>query len=204
MFDMSWGEVMLIGGVALVVIGPKDLPRALRTVGQVTGRLKRMAGEFQSQFSEAMREAELDDVRREVEGINRSVASATATGFNPVQTIRNEIKGAVDGTAAYKPATQALPGTDPLADPYAATIPEPAPVDPAAPPAYQAPEPAAEKPTHEALAAATAHLKADAARAAPEPSSSATLAAEPPSSPTWAAEPSPSTPHDTASTGRSA
>ena len=214
MFDMSWGEVMLIGGVALVVIGPKDLPRALRTVGQVTGRLKRMAGEFQSQFSEAMREAELDDVRREVEGINRSVASATATGFNPVQTIRNEIKGAVDGTtaykgavdgtAAYKPATQALPGTDPLADPYAATAPEPAPVDPAAPPAYQVPEPAAEKPTHEALAAATAHLKADAARAAPEPSSSSTLAAEPPSSPTWAAEPSPPTPHDTASTGRSA
>ncbi|BCM84589.1 Sec-independent protein translocase protein TatB [Methylobacterium indicum] len=193
MFDMSWGEVMLIGGVALVVIGPKDLPRALRTVGQVTGRLKRMAGEFQSQFSEAMREAELDDVRREVEGINRSVTSATATGFNPVQTIRNEIKGAVDGTAATKPTTQALPGSDPLvasADPYAATIPDPAPVDPAAPPAYQPPEPAAEKPTHEALAAATAHLKAEAARAAPEAAGSHT--AEPSTSP------------DTASTGRSA
>ncbi|WP_279359544.1 Sec-independent protein translocase protein TatB [Methylobacterium indicum] len=197
MFDMSWGEVMLIGGVALVVIGPKDLPRALRTVGQVTGRLKRMAGEFQSQFSEAMREAELDDVRREVEGINRSVASATATGFNPVQTIRNEIKGAVDGTAATKPTTQALPGSDPLAasaDPYAATIQDraqdPAPVDPAAPPAYPPPEPAAEKPTHEALAAATAHLKAEAARAAPEAAGSHT--AEPSTSP------------DTASTGRSA
>ncbi|KTS32767.1 hypothetical protein NS228_07800 [Methylobacterium indicum] len=193
MFDMSWGEVMLIGGVALVVIGPKDLPRALRTVGQVTGRLKRMAGEFQSQFSEAMREAELDDVRREVEGINRSVTSATATGFNPVQTIRNEIKGAVDGTAATKPTTQALPGSDPLvasADPYAATIPDPAPVDPAAPPAYPPPEPAAEKPTHEALAAATAHLKAEAARAAPEAAGSHT--AEPSTSP------------DTASTGRSA
>ena len=55
MFDMSWGEVMLIGGVALIVIGPKDLPKALRTVGQITGKLRRMAGEFQSQFNEAIR-----------------------------------------------------------------------------------------------------------------------------------------------------
>ncbi len=175
MFDMSWGEVMLIGGVALVVIGPKDLPKALRTVGQVTARLKRMAGEFQSQFSEAMREAELDEVRREVEGINRSVSSATATGFNPVQTIRNEIKGAVDGApnidGAPKPATMALPGADPLAaEPSAAALPEP--VDPAAPPAYQLPDPAAEKPSVSALAAATAQLKADAARAAPDASPS--------------------------------
>ena len=75
MFDMSWGEIMLIGGVALVVIGPKDLPRALRTVGQVTGKLKRMAGEFQVQFNEAMREAELDEARREVEGLHRPGAN---------------------------------------------------------------------------------------------------------------------------------
>ncbi|TNC16283.1 twin-arginine translocase subunit TatB [Methylobacterium terricola] len=172
MFDMSWGEVMLIGGVALVVIGPKDLPKALRTVGQVTARLKRMAGEFQSQFSEAMREAELDEVRREVEGINRSVSSATTTGFNPVQTIRNEIKGAVDGVP--KPATQAMPGyetpgTDPLVssgEQPVAALPDPAPaIDAAAPPAYALPEPATEKPSPSALAAATAQLKADAARA---------------------------------------
>ncbi|QRE73953.1 Sec-independent protein translocase protein TatB [Methylobacterium aquaticum] len=186
MFDMSWGEVMLIGGVALVVIGPKDLPRTLRTVGQVVARVKRMAGEFQSQFSEAMREAELDDVRREVADINRSVSSATSTGFNPVQTIRNEIKGAVDGVP--KPTTQGLPGaeasySDPLAsDTPAAVPPEPPAFDPAAPPAYPLPEPVAEKPSISALAAATAQLKADAARSA---SSSATS-------------------HDTASTGHTA
>ena len=58
MLDMSWGEVMLIGGVALIVIGPKDLPKALRTVGQITSKLRRMAGEFQMQFNEAIREAE--------------------------------------------------------------------------------------------------------------------------------------------------
>ena len=73
MLDMSWGEVMLIGGVALIVIGPKDLPKALRTVGQVTRKVRRMAGEFQMQFNEAIREAELDDVRKEVDGIREVV-----------------------------------------------------------------------------------------------------------------------------------
>jgi sec-independent protein translocase protein TatB len=96
MLDMSWGEVMLIGGVALIVIGPKDLPKALRTVGQITSKLRRMAGEFQMQFNEAIREAELDEVRREVDGIRNTVRTAGST-FNPVQTIRDELKGAVEG-----------------------------------------------------------------------------------------------------------
>lgn len=95
MFDMSWGEVMVIGAVALIVIGPKDLPKALRTVGQVTGRLRRMAAEFQGQFQEAMREAELDDAKRQLQGLNDSVSSMN-TGFNPMQTIRDELKGAIE------------------------------------------------------------------------------------------------------------
>ncbi|MFE1598727.1 Sec-independent protein translocase protein TatB [Methylobacterium sp. ID0610] len=107
MFDMSWGEVMLIGGVALIVIGPKDLPRALRTVGQMTARLKRMAGEFQAQFNEAMREAELDEVRREVDGLNRSVSSATGS-FNPIQSIRDEIRSAVETPPAPPPSNETL------------------------------------------------------------------------------------------------
>ncbi|MBB2962444.1 Sec-independent protein translocase protein TatB [Methylobacterium sp. R2-1] len=95
MLDMSWGEVMLIGGVALIVIGPKDLPKALRTLGQITTKVQRMAGEFRSQFNEAIREAELEEVRRDVEGVKRSVDAARPT-FNPVDTIRNEIRSAVE------------------------------------------------------------------------------------------------------------
>jgi sec-independent protein translocase protein TatB len=102
MLDMSWGEVMLIGGVALIVIGPKDLPKALRTVGQITSKLRRMAGEFQMQFNEAIREAELDDVRREVDGIRNTVRGVGST-FNPVQTIRDELKGAVEGRTKVGP-----------------------------------------------------------------------------------------------------
>ncbi|GGC69342.1 Sec-independent protein translocase protein TatB [Chelatococcus reniformis] len=95
MFDIGWGELLLIGAVALVVIGPKDLPRALRTLGQMTGKMRRMAAEFQSQFNEAIREAEMDEIRRSVTDVKD-----TAQSFNPIQTIRDEIKGAIDGVKA--------------------------------------------------------------------------------------------------------
>jgi sec-independent protein translocase protein TatB len=119
MFDLSWGEVLVIGGVALIVIGPKDLPKALRTVGQMTAKMRRMAGEFQAQFNEAMREAELDEVKKQIEGVNQSVASLGA-GLNPIQTVRDELKGAIDtqpsaATAAGAPAP--MIGPDAHADP---------------------------------------------------------------------------------------
>jgi sec-independent protein translocase protein TatB len=63
-FDPS--KIFIVGVVALIVIGPKELPRVMRTVGQVVGRMRRMANEFQQQFNEAMREAELEDVKKEL------------------------------------------------------------------------------------------------------------------------------------------
>ncbi|MBB4039637.1 sec-independent protein translocase protein TatB [Microvirga flocculans] len=108
MLDMSWGEIMVIGAVALIVIGPKDLPKALRTVGQVTGKLRRMAAEFQGQFNEAMREAELDDVKKQLQGMNDSVSSLN-TSFNPIQTIRDELKTTIEAPAK-------APETEPLQD----------------------------------------------------------------------------------------
>ncbi|MCG7394536.1 Sec-independent protein translocase protein TatB [Microvirga sp. ACRRW] len=130
MLDMSWGEVMVIGAVALIVIGPKDLPRALRTVGQVTGKLRRMAAEFQGQFNEAMREAELDEVKKQLQGVNDSVSDLNSTGFNPIQTIRDELK-----TAVEKPVTGALetPVPQPMGDASIQAVVEgrePAPADP--------------------------------------------------------------------------
>lgn len=103
MFDFSWGEVLLIGAVALIVIGPKDLPATLRTVGRTIGKVKRMASEFQGQFNEALREADLDKVRKDVEGMNK----AASAGFNPVKTIRDEVKGAIDKPGAAKAAAAA-------------------------------------------------------------------------------------------------
>ena len=70
MFDFDIGKLMVVGIVALAVIPPKDLPRVMRTVGQVMGKMRRMAAEFQGQFMDAMREADLDSVRKELETLN--------------------------------------------------------------------------------------------------------------------------------------
>jgi len=85
MFDIAWSEMVLIGAVALVVIGPKDLPKALRTVGQTVGRIRRMAAEFQGQFNEAMREAELADLKKQVEDVGGSVQSALNSDYKPIE-----------------------------------------------------------------------------------------------------------------------
>ena len=77
MFDFGSGELLVIGVVALVVIGPKELPGVLRTVGKTVARLRRMAGDFQGQFQDAMREADLHDAVKSISDIQTSVSSAT-------------------------------------------------------------------------------------------------------------------------------
>ena len=135
MFDLSWGEVMVIGAVALIVIGPKDLPKALRTLGNMTAKVRRMAGEFQSQFNDAMREAELDEIRKQVEGVNQSMTSLN-TSFDPIGTVRDELKGAIEGPAST-PAGSSAVGPEPappaaITDASAASGPLPASPEPLA------------------------------------------------------------------------
>src|ERR1700733_7842498 len=77
MFDIAWGEFIVIGAVALIVIGPKELPSVLRTVGQWTTKIKRMGAEFQNQFQEAMREAEMADLKKEVDSLNDAASGFT-------------------------------------------------------------------------------------------------------------------------------
>ena len=67
MFGLNWGELVVIGIVALIAIGPKELPTVLRTIGQWMGKVRRMANEFQGQFQEALREAELADLQKHAE-----------------------------------------------------------------------------------------------------------------------------------------
>ena len=90
MFDIGWGELLLIGIVALIVIGPKELPGALRTLGQWMGKLRRMAGEFQGQFQEAMREAELADLKKQVDDMTTQAQSYA--NFDPVGEVRKELE----------------------------------------------------------------------------------------------------------------
>jgi sec-independent protein translocase protein TatB len=75
MFDIAWGEFVVIAVVALIVIGPKELPAVLRAIGQWTAKIRRMAAEFQGQFQEALREAEMADLKKEVDDAARGFTS---------------------------------------------------------------------------------------------------------------------------------
>jgi len=79
MFDFGAGELVVIGVVALVAIGPKELPGLLRTVGQAVGKMRRMAGDFQNQFSDAMREADMADAQKLISDIKSDMSGVAAS-----------------------------------------------------------------------------------------------------------------------------
>src|SRR5438874_3690808 len=90
MLEIGWGKIVLIGIVALLVIGPKELPAVLRTIGQWMTKLRRMAADFQSQFQEAMREAELADLKKQVDEMSSTAQSYT--NFDPLSDVRREFE----------------------------------------------------------------------------------------------------------------
>jgi sec-independent protein translocase protein TatB len=92
MFDIGWGELLLIGIVALIAIGPKELPGALRAAGQWIAKIRRMASEFQNQFHEAMREAELADLKKEVDEM--ATTAQSYANYDPMADIRKDIENA--------------------------------------------------------------------------------------------------------------
>jgi sec-independent protein translocase protein TatB len=107
MFDIGWGELLLIGIVALVAIGPKELPTVLRTLGQWMGKLRRMASEFQNQFQEAMREAEMADLKKQVDEMTSQAQSYA--NFDPVGEVRREFESAqqqIESAIADKPTVE--------------------------------------------------------------------------------------------------
>ncbi len=122
MFDVSWTELLVIAVVAIIVVGPKDLPRALRSVGRWTGKAKHMARDFQNQFNEALREAELDTIRKEVESVGkidpmadmrkevREIEAGLKTGLNPnvppKPAVDTEMKELIEDEGTVEPAPQ--------------------------------------------------------------------------------------------------
>jgi len=151
MFDFDAGKLIVIGLVALIVIGPKELPRVLRQLGQAVTKMRRMAGEFQGQFMDAMREAEIDEIRKDVSKV--ADVAKIDMNFDPVQTVRNEIGGAIEGSTT---AQVEAPG--------------PAPEIINMPDLPATPEPATEVTIAAAVAPVTPEAVASAAPAPSEPS----------------------------------
>jgi sec-independent protein translocase protein TatB len=128
MFDISWGKLVIIGVVALLVIGPKELPSVLRQLGQWMTKIRRMAAEFQGQFQEAMREAEMADLKKQFDETTSSIKSTFDT-----TEIKNELEKMIqDPVSASTPtsSTASTPPSDPTAP--APQTPASAPTDPVA------------------------------------------------------------------------
>jgi sec-independent protein translocase protein TatB len=130
MFDIGWSELVVIAVVALIAIGPKELPGVLRMVGQWMGKARKMASEFQGQFQEAMREAEMADLKKSFDEVKEA-----ATGFaggNVMTSLQKDVSEALNIDGVDKPATgtdatsnidaSATPAIDP---PVTPTTPEP-------------------------------------------------------------------------------
>jgi len=161
MFDISWTEFLLIGVVALIVIGPKELPAVMRTMGQWTRKIRSMAADFQQQFEREMREAEFTDLKKQVDEVEQGIKS-----YDPLKDVRSDVEAIgmdletslaqepASADAAAQSAGMAAPaGTDAAAEASAATeasaAAEASPVAAPQPAELPGPEPVAELPRSE-------------------------------------------------------
>jgi len=117
MFDISSWKLIILAAMALIVVGPKDLPVLLRAVGKYLGIIKRQAAEFRAQFDEAMRDSELSELKKEVESLGREAQSTLEEAGRAVETEMRSIETDIDravattDSAARQPAltTEAAP-----------------------------------------------------------------------------------------------
>ncbi len=191
MLDIGWSELLVIAMVAVVVVGPKDLPRMLRGFGNFMGRMKRMSRDFQRQFNDALKEAELDDVKKSVEQIGKidplaDIKKELAPAKKMGDDIRRELGVPVPAAAAAPAAT---PGVN-LAVPLNGSETKPA-GDKAAPDKAAPDKAAAEKAATETPAGDAATVAAATAMAAPAPGLNGSGHPAPVATPAAAAEAKP-------------
>lgn len=118
MFDVGWPELLVIAIVLIVVVGPEDLPRMLRAFGKATTRMRSMASEFRTQFDEALKEADLDDVRKTISDAQKlNPTKSLRDAMNPLRQVGEDIRSGLND--AVRPGSiskpdETLPTTDPV------------------------------------------------------------------------------------------
>ena len=144
MFDLSWGEMGIIAVVALVVLGPKELPNALRTVSGLMKNARKLANEFQSGVNEIIREADLEEARKKLAEVNKnSIQDAITKAVDPTGEVKTALQDAAKdvnetGVDPTGPAAVTAPTEDAAVEIAAATA--DAPTLPAATPVTPEPE----------------------------------------------------------------
>ena len=115
MFDIGAIELLLIGIVAIIVVGPKDLPKMLRSFGQFVGKMRGMAREFQSMFEEAARDTGIDDITKGVSDVkNFSVTDSLNDALDPVKDGLDEMKLDLDADEQAQKSPSEKPKSDPV------------------------------------------------------------------------------------------
>lgn len=119
MFDIGWSEMAVVALVALLIIGPKDLPKAMRTLSQWVRKAKSITREFQSGVDDMIRESELDEARKAIESVSSSsVENTIADAVDPTGSVKESLadiektagSDAIEGTAKSGPSPKPLPG----------------------------------------------------------------------------------------------
>jgi sec-independent protein translocase protein TatB len=134
MFNIGWSEYLIIAVVALIAIGPKELPGVLRMVGQWVAKARKMAAEFQGQFQEAMREAEMADLKKSFDEV-KEAASGFASG-DIMTSLHNDVTSALGVDEKPAASAQAVsPPQETTSPPTEANASEPLVITPEAEPA---------------------------------------------------------------------
>ncbi|ENS76478.1 Sec-independent protein translocase protein TatB [Brucella melitensis] len=107
MFYIAWSELLIIAIVMIVVVGPKDLPKMLRAFGKATARMRTTANEFRHQFNEALKEAELEDVKTIIDGA-RSLDPRTRLTqvFDPIRSAGEDLRSGLQSATSMSPVTE--------------------------------------------------------------------------------------------------
>ncbi|MBO6539445.1 MAG: twin-arginine translocase subunit TatB [Rhizobiaceae bacterium] len=107
MFDIGWPEMLVVAVVLIVIVGPKDLPGMLRNFGRTTTKLRSMAADFRKQFDDALKEAELDDVKGIVDDVRKlNPASDIKKALNPIQKAAEDVRSGLDAAMRPQPEPQ--------------------------------------------------------------------------------------------------
>jgi sec-independent protein translocase protein TatB len=127
MFDVGGWELLVVGAVALVVLGPKELPNALRTITNLTKSARRLAGEFQSGINEIVREAELEDARKAAQSMTKgSISKAIEKAVDPTGEMKSSVSSLEKDVKQIKAEPISPVGPIPPAPSMAIAAPEPA------------------------------------------------------------------------------
>jgi sec-independent protein translocase protein TatB len=129
--DLSPTHILIVLIVALVVVGPKDLPVLLRRIGKFVGKMRSMANEFRASFDEMARQSELDELRREVEAMRKASQAAIPHDLGIDAAMRSDAEAAylANWEASHAPSADSVqgPGPEPSIMPPPAPAAEPAP-----------------------------------------------------------------------------